>query len=44
MCMNFSAITLALLFMSITLKEKKKKEKENAITAAFSPEDAFCSF
>lgn len=42
MCMNFSAITLALLFMSITSKEKK--EKENAITAAFLPEDAFYSF
>lgn len=26
MCMNFSAITLALLFMSITSKEKKRKE------------------
>lgn len=26
MCMNFSAITLALLFMSITSKEKKRKK------------------
>lgn len=39
MCMNFSAITLALLFMSIN---SKKKKRENAVTTAFIPEDAFC--